>query len=341
MAYQAPDPEQFSGMEEAYGYMAPLSAVNITLPSFTFGGPCVKLSRIIYLNQCNPGEILKGAATWLVLAQKFDEAREAMQSRIDGLPAEVWRGEDRDAYDKRARQIVNQLENMHAFAMHLGISLFSIGLILAVMVPIMLAISTALMAMAVFVLAVQFVPISGQALATAWRATAMSFATQALVVLKAMDSAAGAAGKALAAFIAANMTVSWANMAANGNIISPAATIGSTGFSLLQGLAQLAVVRIMAPGKTPGKGGPLGGLTDAFAKAGPGLLGGVGAQGVYTIGNNAAGEDAENKMKDAGVDVGTYDFIPDSFEDQARAGDEIGSWRPDGSKPEPEAEAAA
>ncbi|WP_112137029.1 hypothetical protein [Glycomyces dulcitolivorans] len=340
MAYQAPDPEQFAGASEAYGYMAPLAAVNITLPSFVFGGPCVQLSRIIYLNQCNPGDILTGAAQWLQMAQKFDEAREAFQARLDGLSPEAWVGEDRDAFDEKAQKIVNQLQAIHAFAMHLGISMFAIGLMLCVMIPIMLVMATVLMALAVTTLIVQqFVP-AGPIMALSWRATAMTFGATSLAALKVMDEACGMAARVLAGFIGANMVLTWINMAANGNIISPASTIGSTGYSFLQGLAQLAVVKIMAPGKTAGKGGPLGGANTILSKAGPVLLGGVGAQGIYNIGNSAAGDDAPNKMKDAGVDVGAYDFIPDTFGDQARAGDEAPSWRPDGSKPEPEGEGA-
>ncbi|GAA2319063.1 hypothetical protein GCM10009853_091420 [Glycomyces scopariae] len=343
MAYQAPDPEQFAGAAEAYGYMAPLAAVNITLPAYVFGGPCVQLSRIIYLNQCNPGDILTGAAQWLQMAQKFDEAKEAFQARLDGLAPEAWAGEDRDAFDAKAEKIVNQLQAIHAFAMHLGISMFAIGLMLCVMIPIMLVMATVLMALAITTLIVQqFVP-AGPIMALSWRATAMTFGTTALTALKAMDEACSMAAKVLAGFIAANMTLTWINMAANGNIISPAATIGSTGYSFLQGLAQLAVVKLMAPGRGA-TGGMLSkistGANGALMKAGPGLIGGVGAQGIYNIGNSAAGDDAPNKMTDAGVDVGAYDFIPDTFGDKARAGDDAPSWRPDGSKPEPEEEGA-
>jgi hypothetical protein len=67
-----------------------------------------------------------------------------------------------------------------------------------------------------------------------------------------------------------------------------------------------------------------------WSKSNVGLMGAAGGQGVYGIGNNAAGEDAPNKMTETGVDVGLYDFIPDTFEDQAREGDKAPDWAGDG-----------
>ena len=328
MSYTAPDPEQFSGMEEAYSYLAPLAAVTITLPAFVFSGPCLKLSTIIYLNQCNPGEIMKGGATWLQLAQTYSEAKDAFVEILDGLAEDDWTGDDRTAFDEKAQKIIGQLENIQAFAMHLGISLMLIATMLAVMVPIMLAFATVLMGLTVTYMIVKtFVP-AGPIMAEAWRGTAMAVSATALTSLKTMDTANGLVAQALAAFIGANMTISWVNMASLGNIINPASTIGSTAYSLMQGLAQLAMVKLMAPGNGAAAfGGPAGGMI------GTGLAGAAGAQGIYGIGNNAAGDEAPNKMTETGVDVGVYDFIPDTFGDQARAGDEVGPYTEGGPDP--------
>lgn len=332
MSYTAPDPEQFSGMEEAYSYLAPLAAVNITLPAYVFSGPCLKLSRIIYLNQCNPGEIMKGGATWLQLAQRYSEAKEALVAILDGLTEDDWSGEDRAAFDEKARKIAGQLENIQAFATHLGISLMLIGTMLAVMVPIMLAFATILMGLAVTYLIVKPIVPAGPIMAEAWRANAMAVSATALTTLTAMDKANGLAAQALAAFIGANMTITWVNMASLGNVVNPASTIGSTAYSLMQGLAQLAMVKLMAPGNGAGAlgGTAVGGIV---GKAATGLAGAAGAQGIYGIGNNAAGDDAPNKMTEAGVDVGLYDFIPDTFGDKARAGDEVGPYTEGGPDP--------
>lgn len=319
MAYTAPDPEQFSGMEEAYAYMAPLAAVNITLPAFVFKGPCMQLSRIIYLNQCNPGEIMKGGAQWLQLAQRYSESKEALEAKAEELAPDTWEGKDRDAFDERLDKIIGQLETIQAFAMHIGISLMAIGTMLAVMVPIMLAFATVLMGLAVACLAVRMIVPAGPIMALAYRSAAMAFSGTALATLKAMDTANGIAAQALAAFIGANMTVTWVDMAAKGNIINPANTIGSTAFSLLDGLANLAVVKIMAPGK---KGGGIPGVMGGSGVNNV-LAGASGAQGIYGMGTEGA---PENSMTEAGVDAGKYDFIPNTFEDQAREGDRPPEW---------------
>jgi hypothetical protein len=338
MAYTAPDPEQFSGMEEAYSYLAPLAAVNITMPAYVFSGPCLMLSRIIYLNQCNPGEIMKGGATWLLIAQHFSEAKEALETKLGELSLEDWDGDDRKAFDEKAQKILGQLENIQAFAMHIGISLMLIATMLAVMVPIMLAFATVLMGLAIAYMIVKTIVPAGPIMAEAWRGYAMAISATALTTLKTMDKANGLVAQALAAFIGANMTISWVNMASLGNIINPASTIGSTAYSLLDGLANLAFVKLMAPGNGAGKLAGTG-VGNIIGKATGGLAGAAGAQGVYGIGNNAAG-DAPNKMTDAGVNVGLYDFVPDS--DKAREGDNVGGWTADGlTAPPPPEEAEA
>lgn len=323
MSYTAPDPEQFAEMKDAFDYIGPLAAVNITMPAFVFGGPCAQLSRIIYLNQCNPGEIMEGGAFWLQIAQRYGDAKDKLQELVNELGVEQWEGKDRDAFDEKTQKIIGQLEVIQAFAMHVGISLFTIGTMLAVMLPIMLAFATVLMGLAIACMAVRFIVPAGPIMALAYRATAMTFGGTALATLKAMDEANGMVAQGLAAFIGANMTVSWGVMASKGNIINPANTIASTAYSLVQGLAQLAVVKLMAPGK--GAGGLPGGASPAGTNA---LIGAAGAQGIYGMGNSMAGEDAPNKMTEADVDVGKYDFMPGALDQYGRAGDEPPDWTP-------------
>jgi hypothetical protein len=334
MAYQAPDPAQFDTMKEGYAYLAPAAAVAITLPAFVFGGPCAKIAKIIYLRQCNPGEIVQGGAMWLQVAQQFDLAREAFQARLDALTPDQWTGQDRDAFNEKAQQILTQLSAISAFALHLGVSMTMIGFTLAILIPILVAVATVLFAMAATVLIVRnFVP-AGPIMALAWRTQATVFATTSLAGLKTLEKVVDGASVALAGFIGANMTVTWVNMAAAGNIINPLNTLGSTVYSLAQGLLNLAFVHLMAPGKKC-----------LFPNGIPAkiLLGGVGVQGGYSFSNaivDSADENAPNKMKEEGIDALTYDFFPSKWDDTARSGDAPHSWRNDGSIPESEEDGA-
>ncbi|WP_205324752.1 hypothetical protein [Glycomyces sp. YM15] len=347
MSYTAPDPAQFAGMEQAYSYMAPLAAVQIVMPAFTFAGPTTQISRIIYMNQCNPGLIMQVGASWLQLAEKYLAASAKLKEKTGEITEQDWSGDDRTAFDDKADKMDAQLVIIAAFAMHVGISLFIIAAMLAVMVPLMLAVATSLMALSVFYLAVKFVPVIGLAVSENVRVIATTVGMSCLAVLETLDKAITAAAQTLAAFIGGNMTASWGALASKGNMINPLDTIGSTGFSLLQGLSQMALRNLMAPGRTGtgtiGKFSPK--LDGMLAKGNPALTNFTGGQGVYNIGNNINGDvnpegDAERWDRQTGVDFGGLDFMPNTFEERAREDDTAPQWRDPDEYPEDEAEEA-
>ncbi|HEU5126440.1 MAG TPA: hypothetical protein VFU12_00505 [Glycomyces sp.] len=327
MGYTAPDPSQFDGMEQAYSYMGPLAAAQIVVPRMVFGmaGPGIqRIANIIFMNQTNPGLIMQGAAHWLKTAEKYLAAKEALDQELANLDADSWEGYDRDQFDDKAAKVGEQLTIIAAFAMHIGISLFAIAAIVAVMVPLMLAFATTLMALAITYKAIMATGIGAFA-ALSVMAAAKTVIFAAIAVLEPLDKAIDMTSKTLAAFIAGNMTASWVAMAANGNIINPVDTLGSTGFSMLQGLAQMGLRNLMAPAGGPGaKATPINNLLTGF----------TGVQGMYNIGNNIAGDvnpDGPNAMTDAGIDVMALDFIPNNhgFEEKARTGDELPDYTSD------------
>jgi hypothetical protein len=329
MSYSAPDPAQFDGMETAYSYMAPTAAGMIVMPAFTFGGPVAKIAKIVYMNQCNPGQIMQVGAHWLQLAEKYLESAELLKSEVDALTEEDWSGKDRDAFDKKADDVAAQLQTIGAFAMQLGISLMAIGAMLAVLVPMMMAISAALMAMAVTFLALRATPV-GPFACPVMRVTVHAVASSILAVLETIDTGIGLAGRTLAGFIGANMTVSWGVLASKGLKVNPIDMVGPMAFNLIQGLTQRALRNAM--GKLPGAG------TAAFSAG----------QAAYGVGNSIQGDvapDAENKMTEAGVDVGFLDFLPDEkMSESMGAGHtdtDYSDWDPktwDGDRKKPEKE---
>lgn len=337
MAYSAPDPQQFTGMEQAYSIMAPSAAILITMPAFVIGGPVTQISRLVFMNQCNPGKIMRIGAEWLQLTEKYLSAADRLKEEIEKIEEGEWEGKDREAFDEKSRQVMEQLKTIGAYSLLVGIQLIAIAALLAVMVPFMLAVATVLQVCAVLILGCRAVPPpAGQAMEATLRANVTAIAMANLASLEALDNAITVAGKALAAAMAAEMSVSWAVMAGNGNVVNPIDTIGSTGFSMLQGLTQLAMRNLMAPGRTGsgtlGKISPK--LDGILASHGGWTVGFAGGQGVYNLGNNAqsiADPDAPNKMKEAGVDIGALDFVPNNhgFEDAARGagtGDSLPEW---------------
>lgn len=318
MSIGAPEPESFQGMMDTFAVMAPAAAVEIVLPAFTFGPSCTQIARIIYMNQCNPGQIMMVGAYWFQLAEKYITAAQSLQDEIDAMDAESWDGDDCQAFIDQAGKVQTQLWTIATFAIEVGIGLFSIAALLAVMVTAYTALATILMAMALVYWPLQAFPLTAAA-AQAVRAAAMTVAATGLTILKALDTALTVLGKGLAAGIGAGMGLSWTVLATQGNVVNPLDLVGPTAFNMAQGLAQLGLRNALAP-----SGGKH--VAPGFAH----LF--MGGQGVYNTGLNVndmaqdGNVDGKNDPRaETGLDPGNLDFIP-TIEAPEWADDDAPDW---------------
>ncbi len=318
MSIGAPQPESFQGMMDTFAVMSPAAAVEIVLPAFTFGPACTQIARIIYMNQCNPGQIMMVGAYWFQLAEKYIAAAQALQDEIDAMDAESWDGDDCQAFIDQAGKVRTQLWTIALFAIEVGIGLFSIAALLVVMVTAYAALATILMGMALVYWPLQAFPPTAAA-AQAVRAAAMTVAATGLGILKALDTALTALGNGLAAAIGAGMGISWTALATQGNVVNPLDLVGPTAFNMAQGLAQLGLRNALAPsgGKHVAPG-----LAHLF----------VGGQGAYNTGLNAndlaqdGNVDGKNDPRaETGLDPGNLDFIP-TIDPPGWADDDAPDW---------------
>jgi hypothetical protein len=303
MSIGAPDPKSFQGMMDAFAMVSPAAAVEIVLPAFTFGPSCTQIARIIYMNQCNPGQIMMVGAFWFQLAEKYINAGKNLGDEVSGMDPEAWQGDDCDAFQEQSGKVSNQLFMIAAFAIEVGLGLFTIAALLAVMVTAYAALATVLMGMALVYWPLQAFPHTAAA-AVAVRTAAMSVAAVGLGVLQALDKALLVLGNTLAAAITGGMGMSWTVLASQGNVVNPLDMVGPTAFNMMNGLAQLALRNAAAPsgGKHVAPG-----LGHLF----------VGAQGLRNVELNAsdiAGDGDVNGAEDYrgkyGIDPGNLDFIP-------------------------------
>jgi hypothetical protein len=318
MSIGAPDPKSFQGMMDAFAMVAPAAAVEIVLPAFTFGPSCTQIARIIYMNQCNPGQIMMVGAFWFQLAEKYITAGKDLEGEVAAMDAEAWEGDDCDAFVDQSGKVSMQLFTIASFAIQVGLGLFTIAALLAVMVTAYAALATCLMAMALVYWPLQAFPLTAAA-AVAVRTAAMAIAATGLGILQTIDTALDALGNGLAAFIGGGMTASWAVLATQGNVVNPLDLVGPTAFSMANGFAQLGLRNALAP-----SGGKhvAGGLGHLF----------VGGQGAYNFGLNAndlAGngdiDGKEDPRGTYGIDPGNLDFIP--FVDTPEGQEEpTGTW---------------
>jgi hypothetical protein len=318
MSIGAPDPKSFQGMMDAFAIAAPAAAVEIVLPAFTFGPSCTQIARIIYMNQCNPGQIMMVGAYWFQLAEKYITGGKDLEGEVSAMDAEAWEGEDCDAFVDQSGKASMQLYTIAAFAIQVGLGLFTIAALLAVMVTAYAALATCLMAMALVYWPLQAFPLTAAA-AVAVRTAAMTIAATGLGILKTIDTALTGLGNGLAAFIGGGMTGSWAVLATQGNVVNPLDMVGPTAFNMMNGFAQLALRNAAAPSSGRHVAGGLGHLF-------------VGGQGAYNLGLNAndlAGNGDVDGKEDPrgtyGVDPGNLDFLP--FVDTPEGADEpTGTW---------------
>lgn len=316
MSY-APDPNSFTAAGQVFDYMAPTAAMEIVLPAFTFGFSSQQLSHLIYMNQCNPADIMAVGASWLQMAEKYLTAGNRLDDRVDGLEPDAWDGEDRNKWQDHAGKVSGQIVTIGAFALEVGIAMMTIGAILAVVVTAYSLFATALFAMAVAYWAAMCVPVVGQGAAQAIRGAAMSVGGVGYSIVKGLDTAVTVMAKQAAAFIGAGMTVSWAVLAANDNVVNPLKVAGPALTQFVQGYAQFLARNYMAPG-----GGK-------HAKFGPSNLF-MGGQGVYNFGmnysdnNQGAPSDWRNK---SGTDPGNLDVIPNFPRPSWMSDPDAPTWR--------------
>ncbi|MEU6250115.1 hypothetical protein [Glycomyces sp. NPDC047010] len=318
MSIGAPDPKSFQGMMDTFAIVAPAAAVEIVLPAFTFGPSCTQIARIVYMNQCNPGQLMMVGAYWFQLAEKYITAGKGLDEEVSAMDAEAWEGDDCEAFREQSGKVGTQLFTIAAFAIEVGVGLFTIAALLAVMVTAYAALATCLMAMAVVYWPLQAVPFTAPA-AAAVRTAAMSIAAMGLGVLQSLDNALKVTGNAIAAAIGGGMTVSWTVLASQGNVVNPLEMVGPTAFNMIQGLAQLGLRNAAAPS---GGRHVAGGLGHLF----------VGGQGAYNLGLNAndiAGDGDVNGAEDPrskyGLDPGNLDFIP-AIDPPEWADDDAPDW---------------
>jgi len=65
-------------MSPYYNGVIKSCAVAIAPPALVFGPAVQSMATGIYLNQCNPGDVLKAAGAWVSLAEKNTAAADAL-----------------------------------------------------------------------------------------------------------------------------------------------------------------------------------------------------------------------------------------------------------------------
>lgn len=107
-------------------------AVAVAPPAVVFGLAVQAMATSVYMNQCNPGDVMKAAGAWILLAEKNMEAAEALRQETDTVNDENWSGADADAFREASGNVGLQLQELAVTAFLIGAQLVAFAVMLTV-----------------------------------------------------------------------------------------------------------------------------------------------------------------------------------------------------------------
>jgi len=119
-------------MSPYYNGVIKSCAVAIAPPAIVFGLAVQAMATSVYMNQCNPGDIMKAGGAWIMLAEKNMEACEALQQEVDAVNDENWCGEDANAFKTASNNVKLQLQELAVTAFLIGAQLIAFAVMLTV-----------------------------------------------------------------------------------------------------------------------------------------------------------------------------------------------------------------
>ncbi len=227
-------------MSPYYNGVIKSCAVAIAPPAVVFGLSVQALATSVYMNQCNPGDMMKAAGAWIKLAEKNWEAAEELTTQVDTVDEGNWCGKDADAFRESATNVDAQLKELAVVAFMIGAQLIALAVALTVywvfltactvVMDVFLAAYTAAYAGVVTAVGAESIRASCLAVAASLVATAKSFEA----TITSISTACAALTGTLTAF-----TFGFQKSA--GNPVSAADIAGAGLVNMLEGFATYAL----------------------------------------------------------------------------------------------------
>ncbi|MEU5155324.1 hypothetical protein [Glycomyces sp. NPDC021274] len=239
-------------------------AIGIAAPAIAFGLSTQALATVVYLNQCNPGDIMKGAGAWIALAEKNLEAVEALQAEVDKVDDEHWSGADAEAFKAASGDVKAQLTQLAVNAYLVGAQLLAFAVMLTVFWMFLTA-ATAIMAVYFGAYIAALSGVVSAVGAPAIMASANVTAASLLATAKSFEATLISISTGCAAITGAMSVFTFAFQKSQGNPVSPLDIAGAGLANMLEGLL---VYGINAATMTSGGRHATGALASGWALAG-------------------------------------------------------------------------
>lgn len=235
-------------MSPYYNGVIKSCAVAIAPPAIVFGLAVQSMATSIYLNQCNPGDILKAAGAWVSLAEKNTAAAEALQAEVDTVNDGNWSGDDADAFRASAANVKAQLQELAVTAFLIGAQLLAFAAMLTVYWLFLTACTVVMDAFLAAYLAALAGVLTAPG-APAIMASAQTVATSLVASMKSFEAYLIAVSTGCAALTGGLTAVTFGYQKIKGNPVDPLDIAGAGLANMLEGLLVYGInVATMTPG---------------------------------------------------------------------------------------------
>jgi hypothetical protein len=205
---------------------------------------------IIYLAESDPQALWTAAQGCFDTAGEIDKAHREVQQLVDGLSAESWTGDDRDAFQARMTDYMDQLNFSYGLAVTMGVVLTVIAGLIAVFILLMFLIASFLALLAAAIIAL-YASIVGAAAAAELQAEANIFGAECSETLTTASNLLTTASDALTAILGAALAVDVAGQPFFGNTRTVPdllqATVHASGL-MIKGTLQYGERKLLAGG---------------------------------------------------------------------------------------------
>ncbi|SDD84735.1 hypothetical protein [Glycomyces harbinensis] len=219
-------------------------AVAIAPPAIVFGLAVQAMATSVYMNQCNPGDIMKAGGAWIMLAEKNMEAAEALQTEVDTVTDQNWSGTDADGFTEAAGNVKLQLQELAVTAFLIGTQLIAFAVMLTVYWLFLTACTVVMDAFLVAYLAALAGVLTAPG-APAIMASAQTVATSLVATMKSFESVLISISTGCAALTGGLTAFTFGFQKGAGNPVSPVDIAGAGVANMLEGFAVYGLNALM------------------------------------------------------------------------------------------------
>ncbi|THV30114.1 hypothetical protein [Glycomyces paridis] len=211
-------------------------ATGIMPPAVVLGPAVQALATSVYMNQCNPGDLMKAAGAWMTLAERNQAAAEALEAEVAEVNDDNWSGDDAEAFKAKAADFQAQLRELALNACLLAAELIVLAVTLAAYWAFLLSCTIAMDAYLVAYLSALATGVGAPA-AAGIQASANATAATMVGYAKTTEGIISTISHTCAALCGAFTVFTFAFQKSKGNPASPLDIAGAGIVNMLEGLA--------------------------------------------------------------------------------------------------------